>query len=198
MRALFVAHPCLMGERVSPVCVSASQGTGVGCLGERGLSFHIPSGVLGFPLTPCPALLPSCSVSFPSAAETSPGMCSEWNLFSCLSSWSSASLTISDLSGILFLLTLIFRTWKQCHGVILGTLHLSSCFPPYLLLQRKHKGNEQSAGCDTSLNCMHSFTNCPTTKSVHQNLLSFKIVWCWELYTKASLLTLGIFSCFSN
>lgn len=44
---------------------------------ERGLSFPVPSGVLGFLLTPCPGLLPSYSVSFPSAAETSPGKCSQ-------------------------------------------------------------------------------------------------------------------------
>lgn len=85
------------------------------CAWERGLSFHIPSRVQGFPLTPCPGLLPSCSDSLTSAAETSPGECSEWNLLSCLSSQRGASLIISDLSGVSFLLTLIFLeavTWN--------------------------------------------------------------------------------------
>lgn len=101
--------------------------------------------------------LGSCQAAqshFPSTAETSLGKCSEWNLLSCLSSQRGASLKISDLSGISFFLNLIFWTWKQCHGAILVTLHLSSCFPPYLLLRRKRKGN-WSRVQDISLNCMH-------------------------------------------
>lgn len=133
---------------------------------------------------------PSCSHSFAGAAETSPGKCREWNLLSCLSSQRGASLIISGLLGISVLLTLIFWTWKQCHGAVLVTLRLSFCFPLYLLLQRKHKEN-WSRVQGISLNCIHSFKNSPTTKSVPQNLLSFKIVWCWELYVKSSLFTLA-------
>uniref|UniRef100_A0A8C0VIR8 Myotubularin related protein 14 n=1 Tax=Cyanistes caeruleus TaxID=156563 RepID=A0A8C0VIR8_CYACU len=38
---------------------------------------------------------------------------------------------------------------------------------------------------------MHLFKKSLTTKSMYQNLLSFKVVWCLELHTEASLLTLA-------
>lgn len=185
IRALFVAQPWLMAERVSPVCVQASQGTGVVCLGE-GLIFPHPWWVLGFPLTPCPGLLPKCSVSSTSAAETSPGMCSEWNLLSCLSSWRGASLVILIFQVLHFfadshLLDLEAVPWSYFGNTAFFF------FSPYLLLQRKCEGNWSRVQ-----DMMYLLIACIRLKMAPQpnlciRILSFKIVWRWELYTKGVL-----------
>lgn len=141
---LYLQHSHDWWQSGSVRCVCRFPKEQAWCAWDRGLSFHVPSGVLGFPLTVRPGLLPSCSVSFPSAAETSPGKCSEGNLLSCLSSWRDTSPIISDPSGISFLLILTFWTWKQCHEAILVTLHLSSFFPPFCFC----KGNVKGTGAE--------------------------------------------------